>query len=176
MEGELRITVFSLFLVVAFVLGILQSAVLTEILPEFVRPDLVLPLVVYLGIVLSPVPGAVLVLFCGFIYDCYSGTPFGLYMFADLTIFFVLKVVAKFLIMGEALILRLILLAFAAAVQVCLFILVPNALGLSGNLEFPSLNRLLGHVAFTCAVGWPVFIVLRIFENAMRPEPSGANS
>ncbi len=170
----MRISVFFFFLLLAYALGILQSAVLAEILPEFALPDLMLPLVVYLGIVLSPIPGGLLVLFCGFIYDCYSGAPFGLFMFADLVVFFLLKFVAKFLIMSEALILRLVLLAFAAAVQVCLFILIPYVLSLSGP-EFPPLNRLLGHIGFTCLAGWPVFSLLKKLENAIRPEPSGAN-
>jgi rod shape-determining protein MreD len=172
----LRVSGFFFFLLLAYVLGVLQSAVLAELLPDFIRPDLMLSLVVYLGIMLPPISGAALVLFCGFIYDCYSGSPFGLFMFGDLAIFFLLKLVGKFLIMGEALVLRLVLLAVAAAAQVLLCILLPYLLSFSANLGFPSVERLVGHVVLTCLAGWPLFYFLRRFDAVTRPEPSGANS
>jgi rod shape-determining protein MreD len=172
----LRVTGFFLLLLLAYVLGVLQSAILAEILPEFIRPDLMLTLVVYLGIMLPPISGAALVLFCGFIYDSYSGSPFGLFMFGDLSIFFLLKIVGKFLIMGDALALRLVLLAVSAAVQVFLCMLFPYFLSFSANLVVPPVERLLGHVALTCLAGWPLFYFLKRFDAVTRPEPSGANS
>ncbi len=172
----MRLAGFFFLLLLSYVLGIFQSALLGEILPDFIRPDLMLPLIVYAGVMLPPVPGAVLVLFCGFLYDCYGGNPFGLFMFADLAIFFLLKFVAKFLIMGEAIALRLTLLAFAAAVQLSLCILIPYLLGISGKSDFPPVERLLGNVGFTCLVGWPLFYFLKKFDDFTRPEPSGANT
>lgn len=167
---------FLVLLLSAYFLAVFQSAVAGEILPDLIKPDLMLIFVVYLGIRVPPIPGGLLTLFCGLLYDTYSGSRFGLFLFSDLCIFFLLKLLAKFLILGETLSLRLILLALAALVQAFLLIFTPSVLRISEGIDLPPLKGLILHILTTCLAGWPFFYLFKRLNPLPEAEPSGVVS
>ncbi len=156
---------------IAFFLTLLQSAVVSEILPNFVKPDLMMILVTYLGASPLLITGAILVFFCGLLQETFSGSPHGLFLFVYLIIFFFIKLLGKFLILGEAITLRVILVAVSLALQVFLLVLLPPALGILSNLSLPGLDWILPQALMTCAVGWPLFLLFKKLETLPRVEP-----
>ena len=102
---------FFILPLIAYFLTLFQSAVVSELLPNFVKPDLMLILITYLGTSPLLVTGAILVFFCGLLQETFSGSPHGLFLFVYLSIFFFIKLLGKFLILGETTTLRNILVA-----------------------------------------------------------------
>ncbi len=164
---------FFILLLSAYFAALFQSAVIGEIFPDLIKPDLMLIFIVYLGFMAPPIAGAALTLFCGLLYDSYSGSPFGLFMFSDLAVFFLLKLLAKFLILGEALSLRLILVILAAVTQAFLLIFLPFALEISESFDLPTMNEFVAPILMTCLVGWPLFHLFKKLDPLPKPESSG---
>jgi len=163
---------FFIFPLIAYFLTLLQSAVISELLPNFVKPDLMLILITYLGISPMLVAGAILVFFCGLLQETFSGSPHGLFFFIYLSIFFFIKLLGKFLILGETMTLRIILVAVAIGLQVLLMTFLPPALGIFFNLSLPGVSWILPQALMTCAVGWPLFHLFKKLEALPRVEPS----
>jgi len=152
---------FLIFLLCAFLLAIFQSTLISLIFPSFMKPDLMIVLVIFLGISFPLLPGAFLVLFCGLLYDTFSGGTLGLFAFVYLCIYFGLKLLAKFLIVGERVSLRIILVGVLMGVQTLLLILLPPALGIVGRFSWPRAGWVLPQVLSTCLVSWPLFSLFR---------------
>ncbi len=163
---------FFILPLIAYFLTLFQSAVVSELLPNFVKPDLMLILITYLGTSPLLVTGAILVFFCGLLQETFSGSPHGLFLFVYLSIFFFIKLLGKFLILGETMTLRIILVAVSISLQVLLMILLPPALGISFNLSLPGVSWILPQALMTCAVGWPLFHLFKRLEAVPRVEPS----
>jgi hypothetical protein len=157
---------------IAFLLTLFQSAVLSELLPNFVKPDLILILITYLGASPLLITGAILVLFCGLLQETFSGSPHGFFLFIYLSIFFFIKLLGKFLILGETITLRIVLVAVSITLQLFLMVLLPPAVGFFFNLSLPGLSWILPQTLMTCAVGWPFFLLFRKLEALPRVEPS----
>ena len=145
----------------AFVLTLFQSTLISLIFPSYLMPDLMILLVIFLGISFPLLPGAFLVLFCGLLYDTFSGGSLGLFSFVYLCIFFSLKVLAKILIMGETLIFRIILVAVLMGLQSILLMFLPLILGIATHLAWPPSIWVLPQVLITCAAIWPLFRLFR---------------
>ena len=152
---------FFIFLLTAFLLTLLQSTLISLIFPSYLKPDLMILLVVFLGISFPLLPGAFLVLFCGLLYDTFSGGSLGLFAFVYLCIFFSLKVLAKILILGETLIFRIILVAVLMALQSILLMFLPLILGVATHLAWPPSIWVLPQMVITCAAIWPLFHLFR---------------
>jgi rod shape-determining protein MreD len=163
---------FFILLLCAYLLAIFQSAVTSELLPNFLKPDLMLIMVTYLGVSSFLIIGAGLVFFCGLLYEAFSGSPLGLFLFIYLSIFFLIKLLARFLILGETITFRLILVALSMTLQVCMMILLPPLLGFFENLSLPPLKWILPQVLITCAVCWPLFLLFNKLETLPEKEPS----
>jgi rod shape-determining protein MreD len=163
---------FFILLLSAYLLAIFQSAVTGELLPNFMKPDLMLILVTYLGVSPSLTAGAVLVFFCGFLYETFSGSPFGLFFFIYLSIFFLIKLLAKFLILGDTITFRLILVALSVTFQAFLIIFLPSLLGLFEILSLPQTIWILPQILITCAACWPLFPLFKKLETLPEGEPS----
>ena len=163
---------FFILPLIAYFLTLFQSAVVSELLPNFVKPDLMLILITYLGTSPLLVTGALLVFFCGLLQETFSGSPHGLFLFVYLSIFFFIKLLGKFLILGETTTLRIILVAVSISLQVLLMILLPPAVGISFNLSLPGVSWILPQALMTCAVGWPLFHLFKRLEAVPRVEPS----
>jgi len=163
---------FFILPLIAYFLTLFQSAVISELLPNFVKPDLMLILITYLGTSPLLVTGALLVFFCGLLQETFSGSPHGLFLFVYLSIFFFIKLLGKFLILGETTTLRIILVAVSISLQVLLMILLPPAVGISFNLSLPGVSWILPQALMTCAVGWPLFHLFKRLEAVPRVEPS----
>jgi hypothetical protein len=163
---------FFILPLIAYFLTLFQSAVVSELLPNFVKPDLMLILITYLGTSPLLVTGALLVFFCGLLQETFSGSPQGLFLFVYLSIFFFIKLLGKFLILGETITLRIILVAVSVSLQVLLMIFLPPALGIFFNLSLPGVNWILPQALMTCAVGWPLFHLFKKLEALPRVEPS----
>jgi len=67
---------------------LLQSTLLAWLLPEYLRPDLLLILLIYLGLNESFRSGALLAYLLGCLFDVFAGHYLGLYGFVFLAIFF----------------------------------------------------------------------------------------
>jgi len=130
---------FSIFLLIAFLSGILQSTLVSLIFPSFLKPDIMIVLVIFLGTSFPLLPGASLVFFCGLLYDTFSGGVLGLFAFVYLFIYFSLKLLAKFLILGETPPFRIILVAVVMILQGLLLIFLPPAMsiGTLSHLSWP---------------------------------------
>ncbi len=152
---------FLIFLLSAFLLGVFQSTLISLIFPSYLKPDLMVILVTFLGTSFPLLPGAFLVLFCGLFYDTLSGGVLGLFAFVFLSLFFSLKLLAKFLILGEALPIRIILVGILMGLQALLLIFLPLAMGIVSHLSWPSPGWILPQVLMTCAACWPLFHLFR---------------
>lgn len=118
-------------------------------------------LVVFLGISFPLLPGAFLVLFCGLLYDTFSGVSLGLFAFVYLCIFFSLKVLAKILILGETLVIRIILVAVLMILRSFLLMILPLILGIATHPAWPPSIWILPQMLITCAAIWPLFRLFR---------------
>jgi hypothetical protein len=163
---------FIILPLLAFFLTLFQSAVISELLPNFIKPDLILILITYLGVSPLLVTGAILVFFCGLLQETFSGSPHGLFLFIYLSIFFFIKLLGKFLILGETITLQIILVAVSVTLQVLLLVFLPPALGIFFNLSLPGLIWILPQALMTCALGWPLFLLFKKLEALPRVEPS----
>lgn len=161
-----------ILLAIAYLLALLQSTMASAIFPNFMKPDLILIFITYVGTSLPLMPGSILTLFCGLLYDTFSGSPFGLFLFAHLSVFFLIRLLAKFLIMGETITFRTTLVALAMGVQSLLLIFLPAALGLHNDWALPSPGWILPQVLITCAFGWPFFYLFKKLDTLPRMEPS----
>jgi rod shape-determining protein MreD len=152
---------FFIFLLTAFLLTLLESTLVSLIFPSYLKPDLMILLVIFLGISFPLLPGALLVFFCGLLYDAFSGGPLGLFAFVYLCIFFSLKVLAKILILGETLVFRVILVAVLMSLQSILLMFIPLSLGIATHLAWPPSIWILPQMLITCAAIWPIFHLFR---------------
>jgi hypothetical protein len=136
------------------------------------KPDLMLILVTYLGVSPPLIAGAVLVLFCSLLYETFSGSPFGLFPFIYLSIFFLIKLLAKFLILGDTITFRLILVALSMTFQASLIIFLPPLLGSLEILSLPRTSWILPQILVTCVACWPLFPLFKKLETLPEGEPS----
>jgi rod shape-determining protein MreD len=76
----------------SFFLGILCLTLQATLLPSLpiqrIRPDIVLILILYWGLMYPPVQGGFLSLFLGYLMDAFSGNSFGLYTFSRPLLFY----------------------------------------------------------------------------------------
>ena len=163
---------FFIFLLFALLLTILQSTLVSLIFPAYLKPDLMLVLVVFLGISFPLIPGAFLVLFCGLLYDTFSSGPVGLFSFVYLFLFFSLKLLAQFLILGKAVPFRMILTGALMGEQILLLILLPLAFGWTSEAGLPSAGWILPQVLLTCLASWPLFHLFRKVDTPPAEESS----
>lgn len=155
---------FGILLLTAYFLSIFQSALVSEIFPNFLKPDLMLIFITYLGTSPFLIAGATLTLGGGLFYDAFSGSPFGFFVMIYLVIFFLLQLLRKVLILGESIVVRMSLVALAVGVQFCLLIFLPLFFGSLENFSSPGANWILSQAVMTFAAGWPVFRLLKIFS------------
>ena len=165
---------FSIFLLITFLLGILQSTLISLIFPSYLKPDLMIVLVIFLGTSFPLLPGAFLVLFCGLIYDAFSGGVLGLFAFIYLFLYFSLKLLAKFLILGETLTFRIVLVAVVVILQGLLLIFLPPAMsiGILSHLSWPLPGWVLPQVLVTCLASWPLLQLFRRLDLPPEEESS----
>lgn len=162
---------FFILLLSAYLLALFQTAVTGELLPNYLKPDLMLIMITYLGISPPLIKGAVLAFFCGLLYETFSGSPFGLFLFIYLSIFFLIRLLAKFLILGETITFRIILVALAMTFQAFLITSLPPLLGILERLSLPKLSWTLPQVVLTCAACWPLFYLFKKLETFRQAEP-----
>ncbi len=155
---------------------LLQSGWISAIFPGSLKPDLMLIFVVYVGTLPYLLPGAVLIVLSSLIYELFSGCPAGFFLFIYLTLFFLLKFLAKIIIMGQSLSFRLLLVFIGAIVQYLLFGFFPYVLVILPNLSLPGWAWILPQAALTSLLGWPVWILFSRVENLplMIPPPKSA--
>lgn len=154
-------TRFLIFLLSSFLLAVLQSTLVSWLFPSYLQPDLMLLLVTFLGVAFPLLPGALLVAFCGLLCDTFSGGSLGLFTFIYLCIFFSLKALAKFLILGEALTFRIILVAILMGFQTFLLLFLSLSMGITSHLSWPFAGWILPQLMVTCAACWPLFYLFR---------------
>jgi len=156
---------FGVLLLTAYLLSIFQSAVVSEIFPNFLKPDLMLIFISYLGTSPFLITGAILTLGGGLFYDTFSGSPFGFFLLIYLVIFFLLQLLGKVLILGETIVARLSVVALAIAFQLFMLILLPLVFGSLENFSCPGANWILSQAVTTLAAGWPLFRLFKIFSD-----------
>ncbi len=167
---------FSALLLLLYLLMILQSTFISDIVPPLIKPDLMLIFVVYVGTLPSLVSGAILVALCGLLFELFSGCPGGLFVLIYLLLFFMLKFLAKFILIGDSLSFRLLLVFAALLVQDLLVGFFPFAFGILQALAFPPRTWILAQAAATSLVGWPLWILFKKLETLPRmiPPPESA--
>lgn len=162
-----------LTILVIYLLPILQSAIISELFPNFLKPDLMLILITYLGIYNSLLHGAIKILGSGLIYDSLSGSPFGLFLTIYLAIFFLIKLVERILILGETKLMQMSLLVSALIFQYLALPFLLFVLGIWKTYALPKINWLWPQILVTCAFAWPLFDFLkRILAQPLRESSS----
>ncbi|MBI4495359.1 MAG: hypothetical protein HY697_00330 [Deltaproteobacteria bacterium] len=161
---------FLVFLLSAYLLLLLQTTLISHLLPGWLRPDPMIPLVTYLGVVFPMLRGALLVMACGLLLDTFSGAPFGLFMFAYLCLFFFLKSLSRFLILGGSLRFLATLVIASAGLQALLFLLLSAVLSIPGNSPFSGARQVLLPLLATGALGCPLLRIFRHIDPAPGPE------
>jgi cell shape-determining protein MreD len=172
--AQLTMARLLILLAIAYLLALLQSTMASAIFPNFMKPDLILIFITYLGTSLPLMPGSILTLFCGLLYDTFSGSPFGLFLFIHLSVLFLIKLLAKFLIMGETITFRTTLVALSMGVQSLLLIFLPPALGIHNHWSLPPPGWILPQVLITGALCWPFFYLFKKLDTFPRVETSQA--
>lgn len=155
---------FGVLLLIAYLLSIFQSAVVSELFPNFLKPDLMLIFITYLGASPFLITGAMLTLGGGLFYDTFSGSPFGFFLMIYLVIFFLLQLLGKVLILGETIVVQVSLVALAVVFQFFMLIFLPMVFGALENFSCPGANWILPQAVTTCAACWPLFRVFKIFS------------
>ena len=164
---------FSSLLFLFYLVLLLQTTWVSEIFPHFLKPDLMLVFVIYVGTRPYLLSGAVLVGSCALLYELFSGSPGGLVMMIYFILFFLLKSLTKFILIGEALSFRLLLVFGALVLQDLLIGLLPFVLGVAPTVTSPTGNWILAQAAVTSLAGWPVWILFKKVESLphMTPPP-----
>ncbi|RPJ41824.1 MAG: hypothetical protein EHM27_05055 [Deltaproteobacteria bacterium] len=164
---------FSSLLFLFYLVLLLQTTWVSEIFPHFLKPDLMLVFVIYVGTGPYLLSGAVLVGACALLYELFSGSPGGLVMMIYFILFFLLKSLTKFILIGEALSFRLLLVFGALVLQDLLIGLLPFVLGVAPTVTSPTGNWILAQAAVTSLAGWPVWILFKKVESLphMTPPP-----
>jgi hypothetical protein len=167
---------FCVLLSLSYLLTLWQSTWISEFVPYFLKPDLMLIFVVYVGTLPYLLSGATLVVFCGLLYELFSGCPEGLFVSIYLILFFLLKFLAKFILIGEALSFRLLLVFAALFIQDILIVFLPFAFGILQSISSPRWTWILSQAAATSLVGWPLWIFFKKVETLPRmiPPPKSA--
>jgi len=163
---------FFLLLLSAYLLSLLQSAAISELLPNALKPDLMVILITYLGTSPLLISGGILVFFSGLLSETFSGSPAGLFPFIYLSIFFLLKLLAKFLILGKTITFRMILVALAMIFQASLITFLPSWLGVSASPLSSRISLVVCQALVTSAVCWPLFQFFKKLESLSQVEPS----
>jgi hypothetical protein len=167
----MTIPLFSALLFLFYLLLLLQTAWLGEIFPRFLKPDLPLIFVVYVGTLPGLVSGALLVGLCGLLFELFSGVIGGLAVLNYFILFFLLKSLAKIILIGEALSFRLLLVFGAVIFQDLLFGLLPFVLGAAPAAIFPPATWALARAAATSLAGWPLWVLFKKVESLPRMVP-----
>jgi len=162
---------FSALLLLFYLLLLLQTTWLSEIFPLFLKPDLLLVFVVYVGTLPFLFSGAVLVGICGLLSGLFSGGPGGLAMLIYFLLFFLLKSLAKVILIGEALSFRLLLAFGARSLQDLLTGLLPFVLGAAPAAILPPTSWILAQAAATSLASWPLWILFTKVESLPRMTP-----
>lgn len=157
-----------------YILLIIQSTIITEVFPLFMKPDLMLLWVIYLSVTIPLFPGLFFVAWGGFLYDTFSGSPFGLFLFLYLGIFLLIKLMGRFLIMGESTRFRSSLVAMGVAFQALGIVFLLWVLGISEHLIVVPFWHIVVSGGITCGLVWPFFrlgerIRLRLREAPAKP-------
>ncbi len=169
----MTIPLFSALLFLFYLILLLQTTWASEIFPAFMKPDLMLVFVIYVGTLPYLLSGAALVGACGLLYEVFSGSPGGLILLIYFILFFLLQAMAKFILIGEALSFRLLLVFGALILQDLLVGLIPFVLGVAPTATFPPGTWILAQAAATSLAGWPVWILFKKVESLplMTPPP-----
>lgn len=120
------------FLILGIFLLFLQVSVLSRLLPEYFKPDVLLVLVLYLSLTDTYLRGGLLSGFLGFLEDAFAGADFGLFGLTFLLIFFTLRTASsRFNTESSALLLILTFMItfFKGAILIGLLILFSEAGG-----------------------------------------------
>lgn len=142
--------------IVIYFLAICQSATVSEIFPSFLKPDLMLILITYFGIHNPLWAGAIKTLASGLFYDSLSTSPFGLFSTIYLSIFFLIKLLEKILILGETKIMQMSLLGSALIFQYLSLPFFLWAVGIWENYSLPKIKWLGPQILMTYAFAWPL--------------------
>ena len=167
---------FCTLLVLSYLLTLLQSGWVSAIFPVFLKPDLMLIFVVYVGTLPYLLSGAALIASTSLIYELFSGSPAGFFLLIYLILFFLLKFLAKFIIIGQSLSFRLLLVFLGLILQYFLLSFLPFVLGILPNLSLPGWAWILPQAVLTSLLGWPVWILFNKVEAfpRMAPPPKSA--
>lgn len=167
---------FSALLFLFYLILLLQTTWVSEIFPPFLKPDLMLVFVVYVGTLPYLFSGAALVGAGGLLYELFSGSPGGIILMTYFILFFLLKSLTKFILIGEALSFRLLLVFGALILQDLLIGLLPFVLGVAPTIAYPPGTWILAQAAATSLAGWPVWILFKKVESwpRMTPPPKSA--
>ncbi len=118
------------YLLLSFFLIFLQVSVLPRLLPEYLKPDLLLVLVLYLGLTETCLRGGLICWYLGCLEDVFAGSDFGLFGITFLIIFLTVRAGAsRFNTESSALLLILTFVAtfFKGAVLISLLLLFSEA-------------------------------------------------
>jgi len=167
---------FSALLFLFYLILLLQTTWISEIFPPFLKPDLMLVFVIYVGTLPYLFSGAALVGAGGLLYELFSGSPGGIILMTYFILFFLLKSLTKFILIGEALSFRLLLVFGALILQDLLIGLLPFVLGVAPTITYPPGTWILAQAAATSLAGWPVWILFKKVESLprMTPPPKSA--
>lgn len=147
-----------------FLLGVLVLTFQTTLLRFFpiqrIRPDFMLIFTLYLGFSFSPIPGAILAFFLGYLVDLLSGNTFGLYTFSRPLLFYGAYLFkSKFYVEGfSSQFIFVFLLAFLEGILILMFLTLLSPEPLLGL--YPSYFVSLFPQATFTALITPLFFIL----------------
>lgn len=161
----------SLVLLLGFTLLVVQGMVQHIVSSQWITPQLVLPLVLYMAVgEFSLARGASLSFVLGYLSDGFSGLSMGLYTFAMVAVFLLARVAGLKLFLHG--VVFQILLTFVAAVIVGLLIMGLQLVFERNQLAIvPAVSVVAAQGAATAIVSPLVFALVRRIPGAETPKP-----
>ena len=159
---------FLLFLALGIVIFITESILLAMPCFQWLRYDLFIPLIIFMGLYQSTHIGLPLCILFGFFMDVFSGGIFGLFLSIYFWLFCLVKAVLRFLDL-QNLFLEAVLVIFGVAAENLTIIILMQLLG-QGELRYVTLQDIIVQTLFAGATAPLLFVVFFRLRNIQLPK------
>jgi rod shape-determining protein MreD len=149
---------FFLFLALGIVIFIIESVVLAMPCLQWLRYDLFIPLIIFMGLYRSTHVGLPLCILFGFFMDVFSGGVFGIFLSIYFWLFCFVKAVLRFLDL-QNLFLEVVLVVLGVVAENVTIILLMQLLGQGEPIRYVTVQDVIIQTLFAGATAPLMFVV-----------------
>jgi len=147
---------------------LLQSTLLAWLLPDYLRPDLLLILLIYFGLNETFRSGALLAYALGCLLDVFAGHFLGLYGFVFLAIFFAIRVTVRWF-NTESSMLLVTLVFWGGLVEAGLVMFALGVFAEAGAVWSVVLTYMFPRTIVSCVVAEVLLLLLNLLQRRLGP-------